>query len=99
MGLQQLAQPRVARAADGELHAVVQDRGSAPGDGKFDLREARDVQQVVAMDPVNVGSFLSQPYIRDPQKTVKDLLGEYVGKLGENIKLVRFIRYGLGEAQ
>lgn len=53
--------------------------------------------QVTAMDPLDVTSFLSQPYIRDPQKTVKDLLGEYVGKLGENIKLVRFVRYGLGE--
>lgn len=53
--------------------------------------------QVTSMDPLDVASFLSQPYIRDPQKTVKDLLGEYVGKLGENIKLVRFVRYGLGE--
>jgi elongation factor Ts len=55
--------------------------------------------QVTSMDPLDVANFLSQPYIRDPQKTVKDLLGEYVGKLGENIKLVRFVRYGLGEAQ
>ena len=54
--------------------------------------------QVTSMDPMDVASFLSQPYIRDPQKTVKELMGEYVGKLGENIKLVRFVRYGLGEA-
>ena len=54
--------------------------------------------QVTSMDPVDVASFLTQPYIRNPQKTVKDLLGEYVGKLGENIKLVRFVRYGLGES-
>lgn len=53
--------------------------------------------QVTSMDPLDVASFLSQPYIRDPQKTVKELIGEYVGKLGENIKLVRFVRYGLGE--
>jgi len=53
--------------------------------------------QVTSMDPLDVANFLSQPYIRDPQKTVKELIGEYVGKLGENIKLVRFVRYGLGE--
>ena len=47
---------------------------------------------------MDVAIFLSQPYIRDPQKTGKELMGEYVGKLGENIKLVRFVRYGLGEA-
>ncbi len=55
--------------------------------------------QVTSMDPLSVDSFLTQPYIRDPQKTVKELMAEYVGKLGENIKLVRFVRYGLGEAK
>ena len=53
--------------------------------------------QVTSMDPMDVKSFLEQPYIRDPKKTVKDLMGETVGKLGENIKLVRFARLGLGE--
>lgn len=53
--------------------------------------------QVTAMDPLDVKSFLEQPYIREPEKTVKQLLGESVGKLGENIKLVRFVRFGLGE--
>ena len=54
--------------------------------------------QVTSMDPVDVATFLTEPYIRDPQKTVKELIGEYVGKIGENIKLVRFVRYGLGES-
>ena len=53
--------------------------------------------QVTAMDPLDVKSFLEQPYIREPEKTVKELMGDSVGKLGENIKLVRFVRFGLGE--
>lgn len=39
--------------------------------------------------------ILEQPWIRDPNKTVKDLIGEYIAKLGENITLEKFIRYEL----
>lgn len=38
-------------------------------------------------------SLLEQSYIKDDAKTVKDLLNEYVAKLGENIVLKRFSRY------
>lgn len=38
-----------------------------------------------------------QPFIKDPDKTVKDLMGELVGKIGENVSVKRFARYQLGE--
>jgi elongation factor Ts len=38
-----------------------------------------------------------QSYVRDPNRTVGDLIGEYVGKLGEKIEIRRFQRYQLGE--
>lgn len=41
--------------------------------------------------------LLDQPYIRDDSKTIKDLIGEAVGKLGENIKVSRFVRMAVGE--
>jgi elongation factor Ts len=41
--------------------------------------------------------LLEQSYVRDPDKTVKDLLTEHVAKLGENIVVKRFVRYQLGE--
>jgi elongation factor Ts len=41
--------------------------------------------------------LLEQPYIRDPKKTIKDLLAELVAKIGENIVIRRFTRYQLGE--
>lgn len=46
--------------------------------------------QVSAMKPENVAELLKQPYIRDPKKTIDDLLKEAVGKLGENIKIGSF---------
>lgn len=42
--------------------------------------------------------LLEQPFIRDPQKTVKDVVGETIARLGENIEIRRFARFQLGEA-
>ena len=40
--------------------------------------------------------LLLQPYIRDPSKTVNDLIVEAIAKTGENIRLKRFARFELG---
>lgn len=39
--------------------------------------------------------LLTQPWIKDPSKTVKDLVQEQISKTGENIIVKRFIRYQL----
>ncbi|HTY55195.1 MAG TPA: translation elongation factor Ts [Candidatus Binataceae bacterium] len=41
--------------------------------------------------------LLEQGYVRDPARTVSELLGEYVAKLGEKIEVRRFVRFQLGE--
>lgn len=38
-------------------------------------------------------SLLSQSWIRDETKILKDLIAEYVAKLGENVMVKRFVRY------
>lgn len=48
--------------------------------------------QVAAMDPEE-DSLFSQPWIKDSSKTIKNLIEEYIAKIGENIVLKRFIRY------
>jgi elongation factor Ts len=40
--------------------------------------------------------LLDQPFVKNPEKQIKDLLTEQVGKLGENMVLRRFTRYQLG---
>jgi elongation factor Ts len=40
-------------------------------------------------------SLLSQPWVKDPNKNVKDLIDEYIAKLGENINVVKFVRYDI----
>lgn len=37
--------------------------------------------------------LLEQLWIKDQTKTIKDLIGEYITKLGENITIKRFSRY------
>ena len=43
--------------------------------------------------------LMEQPFIRDPEITVKEYIKSVIGKLGENIRVKRFIRYQLGEEE
>jgi elongation factor Ts len=38
-----------------------------------------------------------QPFVRDDKITVKDLIAQHIQKIGENIRVRRFVRYKLGE--
>jgi len=44
-----------------------------------------------------IDCLLCQTYIKDPDKTVQDLINETIAKVGENIKVNRIARFGLGE--
>ncbi len=41
--------------------------------------------------------LLSQPFIKDTQRRVQDVIAEAVGKLRENIRVSRFVRFELGK--
>ncbi len=41
--------------------------------------------------------LLEQQFIKDPDKTVQQLIHEHVAKIGENINVRRFARYELGQ--
>lgn len=40
--------------------------------------------------------LLDQPFVKLPEKTVKDMVTERIAKIGENIQVRRFVRYQLG---
>jgi len=40
---------------------------------------------------------LEQPFIKDPDKTVQQLLNEKIAIIGENINIRRFVRFERGE--
>nr|YP_009968328.1 elongation factor Ts [Cyanidiococcus yangmingshanensis]QMX77429.1 elongation factor Ts [Cyanidiococcus yangmingshanensis]UNJ16043.1 elongation factor Ts [Cyanidioschyzonaceae sp. 3]WDB00464.1 elongation factor Ts [Cyanidiococcus yangmingshanensis] len=41
--------------------------------------------------------LLEQPYIKDEQFTVDELIRTVIAQVGENIRLTRFVRFALGE--
>ena len=40
--------------------------------------------------------LVDQPFVKQPEKTVKEILTEKVAKIGENIQIRRFVRFQLG---
>ena len=68
--------------------------------------------QVAAMEPVYIRSdevpdgyprpaeevaLLSQAFIKDPSKSIQDLVNEAIGQLRENIQVRRFTRFEIGK--
>ena len=42
--------------------------------------------------------LLNQPYVRDTDISIADLINQMIAKIGENISIKRFIRYQIGES-
>jgi len=77
-----------------------------------DLAKERDIAaaQVVGKPPAAVQKIVEgkiekfystvclvdQPFVKQAEKTVKEILTEKIAKTGENIQIRRFIRYQLG---
>ena len=49
--------------------------------------------QIAAMYPENQNSLLSQVWVKDDSKIIKELIAEYIAKLGENIIIKSFSRF------
>jgi len=63
---------------------------------KFISKE--EIPEGVDAEPLAV-CLLLQPFIKDPSKTVQDIITEAIAKVGENIKVSRFVRFELGERE
>ena len=68
---------------------------------------AHDIaMHVAAMDPETVTledggdpetSLMDQTFVKDPSKTIQDLVNDAIAKLGENVQVRRFTRFALSE--
>ena len=47
---------------------------------------------IAAAAPKNVDELMAQPYIKDESRTVKDVVGEVIAKVGENVTVGEFSR-------
>jgi len=57
---------------------------------KEEVPESADIEPQTAC-------LLLQPYIKNPEQTIQDIITETIAKVGENIKVNRFARFELGE--
>jgi elongation factor Ts len=55
---------------------------------------AHDIaMQIAAMSPESVDDLMEQAFIKDSGETIGSIITEAISKLGENIKIGRFVRY------
>ena len=43
--------------------------------------------------------LMEQSYVKDPEKTITDLVNEAIASLGENMSVTRFQRFAIGESE
>lgn len=53
------------------------------------------VMQIASMNPENVDELLAQPFVKDPAQTVENVIKQTIAKIGENLRIARFMRYEL----
>jgi elongation factor Ts len=46
---------------------------------------------------IKANCLLAQPFVKDPGKSIQDLLNELVSKIGENTVIAHFVRFKVGE--
>lgn len=54
----------------------------------------RDIaMHIASVSPENEKELLDSAFIKDPSKTIDNLIKEYILKIGENMKIGKFIRF------
>ena len=71
-------------------------RAQASNEGKPEKVVDRIVEGRIAKF-YSENCLLEQPFIKDQDKKVRDLLSEKIARIGENIIIRRFVRFRLGE--
>ena len=98
------AEPRYVSSDNVPAGALDKEREIARAQAKADPKHASKPQQVI--DKIVEGRLnkfyeetvlLDQPFVKDPAKTVGELVTEKVSKTGERITIRRFTRYKMGE--
>ena len=98
------AEPRYVAREDVPATALEKEREIARAVAKNDPKNASKPDQVI--DKIVEGRLnkyyeetvlMDQPFVKDPAKTVGELVTEKVAKTGERITIRRFTRYKMGE--
>jgi elongation factor Ts len=98
------AEPRYVAREDVATETLVKERDIAKAQARNDPKNANKPEQVIEkIVEGRLNKFyeevvlLDQPFIKDPAKTVGELVAEKIAKTGEKITVRRFARYKMGE--
>src|SRR5437667_1126300 len=98
------AEPRYVSRAEVSAGTLDKERDIARAQARNDPKNANKPSQVI--DKIVEGRLnkfyeevvlLDQPFIKDPAKTVGELVTEKIAKTGEKVTIRRFARYKMGE--
>ena len=78
-------------AKEKEIEMGRDDLGNKPDNIKEKIVQGRIDKRLKEL------SLLDQPYIKDQNLTIEELVKQAIAELGENIQIRRFIRFNLGE--
>ncbi len=94
------ANPRWVRREDVPAPVVAEERARLRREAEREGKPAHVVEKIVEgrLDRFyRETCLLEQPYVRNPDQTVDELIQEHVARLGENIRVRRFARFERGE--
>ena len=94
------ANPRYVRREDVPAEVIEQERGIYAAQAASSGKPAAVIEKMVNGKVEKFFSevcLLEQPFIKDPDKQVGQLVSDAVAKMGENIVVRRFARFQLGE--
>jgi len=96
--------PQFVRKEEVPASAIDHEKTVLVAKAKEDPKNANKPEQVLAK--ITEGQvakwmkeicLLDQPFVKNPDKTIEQLQQELIAKIGENIKIRRFVRFELGE--
>ena len=98
------SEPRYVTREEAPAEVLDKEREIARAQAKNDPKNANKPEQVIEkIVEGRLNKFyeeavlLDQPFVKDPAKSVGDLLTEKIAKTGERITIRRFTRYKMGE--
>ncbi|HEY5944176.1 MAG TPA: translation elongation factor Ts [Kofleriaceae bacterium] len=96
--------PQFVRKEEVPASAVEHEKSVLVAKSKEDPKNANKPEAVLAKITEGQVSkwlkeicLLDQPFVKNPDKTIEQLQQELIAKIGENIKIRRFVRFELGE--
>jgi elongation factor Ts len=94
------ADPKVVSREDVSPQMIAAEREVYHNQAKLEGKPDKIIEKIVdgKMEKFYAEAcLLEQPFVKDNDRTITDLLTETIAKIGENIKIRRFIRFRLGD--